>query len=147
MGKISIVTRNIIRKGMVKEKAFDQKAYAVSRRLWPWQESRLLALVVALVILDFCSTYAFIELSGNTKVYESGLLARWALQMGGFTRLFLVDLIATSSLLLAAIAVRIIYSRWGFSGYGRVAFVILLVPYVVVTIAAIFNNVALTFVQ
>ena len=83
---------------------------------------------------------------GKAYVYEGGPLASWALQIGGFTSLFLVDMVAASALLLTAITVRFLYSRFGFKGYGRTAFVVVLVPYAVVTMAVIFNNVALTFV-
>ena len=52
---------------------------------------------------------------------------------------------ATITLLLIAIIIRTLHSNFGFKGFGRTAFVVVLVPYVVVTMAAIFNNVVLTF--
>ena len=96
-------------------------------------------------MLDYVSTDAVLELSGKTYVYEGGPLASWALRMGGFTGLFLVDMAAASALLLTAVTVRFFHSKFGFKGFGRTAFVVVLVPYVVVTIAAVFNNVVLTF--
>lgn len=139
--------REKLRKGAEKEKTFDSRLEAVSRRLWPWDDNKLLFLVITLVVLDFCSTFAFLELSGNMNLYESGPIARWALEVGGFSRLFLIDLVAACVLMLAAFGARAVYLKKGFRGYGRTAFVLILVPYIVVTIAAIYNNVALTFVQ
>ena len=65
--------------------------------------------------------------------------------MGGFSRLFWVDVGVAITLLLLAIIIRVLHSKFGFKGFGRTAFVVVLVPYVVVTMAAIFNNVVLTF--
>lgn len=50
-----------------------------------------------------------------------------------------------STLLVLATVIRLLFSRFGFKGFGRAAFVILLVPYLVATMVAVFNNVALTF--
>jgi len=136
-----------LRQGVELERSFDPRIDAISRRLWPWHENKLLFFVISLVVLDFCSTFAFLELSGNENLYESGPVARWALEMGGFSRLFLVDLIAACVLMLFAFIVRKAYTSKGFKGYGRIAFILVLVPYIVITIAAVFNNVALTFVQ
>ena len=65
--------------------------------------------------------------------------------MGGFTGLFLVDVVAASALLLLAVTIRFLHSKFGFKGFGRTAFVVMLVPYVVVTMAVVFNNIVLTF--
>lgn len=54
-------------------------------------------------------------------------------------------MVAVSALLLIAFAVRLLYSKFGFNGFGRTAFVLVLIPYVVVTMAVIFNNIVLTF--
>jgi hypothetical protein len=147
LSKLRESLRTAFIKGLEKEKAFDTQAYTISRRLWPWDENKLLFCVISLVVLDFCSTFAFLELSGNANLQESGPIARWALEMGGFSRLFLIDLIAACFLMVLAFAARTIYYRKGFKGYGRTAFIIILIPYIVITIAAVFNNVALTFVQ
>ena len=118
---------------------------AASIRLWPWRESLLVILVVLLATLDYISTYAFLELSGNKYLYESGKLASWALHKGGFTLLFCVDIAAISALILLAISLRFFQFRLGFRGYGRTCFVVLLIPYAVITLAVIFNNVVLVF--
>ena len=138
--------KEMARKNRERERSIEPRLEAASRSLWPWQESRLLGLVCCVAALDYVSTYAFLELSGNTQLYEGGPLAAWALQKGGFMGLLLVDIAAASVLLLTAITLRSLHSKFGFKGYGRTAFVLILVPYVVVTMAAIFNNIALTFI-
>ncbi len=147
MSKFFSRYKDTLRKNIERESALDPRAEDLSRRLWPWHENKLLFLVISLVVLDFCSTFAFIELSGNTNLYEHSPIARWALEMGGFSRLFLVDLIAVCVLMILAGSARWLYTRNGYKGYGRTAFVVILIPYVVVTLAAIFNNIALTFIQ
>ena len=137
--------KDLVRKSIERDRAREQYVESASRSLWPWRESRLLGLVCCVAALDYASTYAVLELSGKTHVYEGGLLASWALRKGGFMGLLLVDIAAASVLLLTAITLRFLHSKFGFDGYGRTAFVLILVPYVVVTMAAIFNNVALTF--
>jgi len=66
--------------------------------------------------------------------------------LGGFSRLFWIDAIAVVGLMLLAINSRFLYSKFGFRDFGRAAFIFILVPYVVLTMAAIFNNVLLTFI-
>ena len=109
----------------------------LSRFLWPWRESWFLVVVGFLCILDYTSTYFALELRGNIHTYESGPLAIWALETGGFAFLLLIDIIAVVTLSFVAIALRHLYLRSGFEGYGRAAFVIFLSPYVVITIIAI----------
>jgi len=138
--------KDVAKKNRERERSIEPHVEAVSRSLWPWRESRLLALVGLLAVLDYASTYAALELSGNTRVYEGGPLASWALRTGGFPALLMVNIAAASILLLAAITVRSLHLKFGFKGYGRTAFVVILVPYVVATMAAVFNNVALTFI-
>jgi len=134
-----------IARAIERDRSLDGYAQAASRRLWPWQEFWLVALASLVVVLDYTSTYAILELSGKSNVYEAGFLAGWALQTGGFEALLLVDITAVLVLSLAAVAARRFCFKFGFRGHGRAAFVILLVPYVVVTFGAITNNVALTF--
>jgi len=135
----------MVRKSIERDRAKERYVEAASRSLWPWRESWLLAMVGLVAVLDYVSTYAVLELSGRTDIYEGGPLASWALQMGGFSRLFWVDMAAAITLLLVAVVIRFLHSKFGFKGFGRTAFVVVLVPYVVVTMAAIFNNVVLTF--
>lgn len=139
------LAKSMVRKSLERDRSSERYVEAVSRSLWPWRESWLLVLVLLLAVLDYVSTYAALELSGKMDVYEGGLLANWALRMGGFTRLFWVDMAAVSVLLLAALAFRFLHSKFGFKGFGRTAFVVVLVPYIVITMAAIFNNIVLTF--
>jgi len=146
MRQIFGLAKGMVRKSLERDRSSEWYVEALSRSLWPWRESRLLAFVSFLAVLDYVSTYAALELSGNTYVYESGLLVSWALQMGGFTRLFLVDMVTVSLLLLAAVTIRFLHYKFGFKGFGRAAFVVVLVPYAVITMAAVFNNIVLTFI-
>ena len=145
MHRVFGLVKGTVRKSLERDRSNEQYMETASRSLWPWGESRLLVLVGFLAVLDYVSTYAVLELSGRSDVYEGGPLASWALQTGGFARLFWIDLAATSTLLLAAITIRFLHSRFGFKGFGRIAFVVMLVPYVVVTMAVVFNNIVLTF--
>ena len=128
-----------------KDRAFDKHAMALSFQLWPWRESRLVSLVYYVVILDFASTYALLRLSGNKNVFEGGAMASWALKLGGFPVLFFADIVIVSLLILVAFTSRFAYTKFNCKGFGRAAFTVVLIPYVVVTTAIIFNNVVLTF--
>jgi hypothetical protein len=118
---------------------------AISKSLWPWSEAKLIRYVALIAAMDYVSTYAFLKISSNGNLVEGGPIAGWALQTGGFARLFLVDAGIVLSLILLAIGLRSIYTRWGFNAFGRAAFIFLLVPYFVVTLAVVFNNVLLAF--
>ncbi len=134
-----------IRRGVERERKLERPLEKVSRLLWPWDETKLVLFVSLLAVLDYISTFAALELSGNNQVYESGLLANWALETGGFIALFLVDAASIGALILLAIGVRSIYNRWGFPGFGRTGFVFLLIPYAVIIMAVVINNILLTF--
>jgi hypothetical protein len=116
--------------------AEDQSIEAFSRRLWPWRERRLLGLVAAAAVLDYFSTYAALEISGKEGIHEIGLLGSWALEAGGFTGLLLANACALTALSLAAAAARMLCRRHGFTGAGRAAFIVLLLPYVLAASAA-----------
>ncbi len=146
MGRITESIRSRIRKSIERDKALEKRVYAVSRTLWPWKIWRLPLLITILILLDFASTYAFLELSGNTQLYEGGPLAGWALRQGGFGLLFLVDMLAIGVLIGLAALTRHVFLRRGLEGYGRASFVVVLLPYTVVTFAIVFNNVVLTFI-
>ena len=98
-----------------------------------------------MALLDYVSTYVILRLSGKSYFNEVGLLAKWALDKGGFAGLFLVDLAAVIAISLAAITLRFVLFRFGFRGLGRAAFVLLLLPYAVVAMAAVINNLVLTY--
>jgi len=145
MPEVFKLAKGIVKRSLERDRSSERYVEALSRSLWPWRESWLLALVCLLAVLDYVSTYAVLELSGNEYVYEGGPLASWALQIGGFTWLFLVDMAAAIALLLVAITIRSLHSKFGFQGFGRTAFVFVLTPYVVITMAAVYNNIVLTF--
>ena len=143
MRRVFGLAKGMVRKSLQRDRSSERSMEAVSRLLWPWRESRLLSLVCFLAVLDYVSTYALLELSGKTHVYEGGSLAGWALRMGGFKGLLLVDVAAVSALLLTAVTIRFLYTRFGFKGFGRTALVLLLAPYAVITMAAVYNNIVL----
>jgi len=93
-------------------------------------------------ILDYISTYFALQ---NANTYEDGPLAGWALRTGGFPLLFLVDITAAGTLSLVALGSRFLYGRSGFKGYGRAAFIVVLLPYVIRTLIVVVNNVVLGF--
>jgi hypothetical protein len=143
MSTVLRLVKERVRKAAERDRRAERHVEAVSRRLWPWNERRLIALVGIMALLDFITTCAALELSG--KGYsEGGLLAGWALRIGGFGWLFLVDIGAVLALALVAIAVQYLCFSVGFRGYGRATFIVLLLPYAVVAFAAIVNNIVLT---
>ena len=134
------------RRGIERERKLERPIEAFSRVLWPYQEYQLVLYVCLMAALDYASTFAFLELSSNSHVSEVGLLAKWALQTGGFPTLLLVDLAYVGGLICLAIGVRHLYSKLGFSGFGRAAFVFLLIPYFIFTLAAIVNNIIIAII-
>ena len=117
-----------------------QKAEKASRWIWRWRENWLLVVVGSLATADFLSTYAILKLSGKTNVYESGVIANWALERGGWGFLFLIDFFAAAALSLIACIFRYLYSKKGHAGYGRAAFVFILIPYILFATFAVINN-------
>jgi hypothetical protein len=146
MRRLAQFFRRRVRQSIARDKALQQRFEAASRTLWPWRETKLIWLASVLVMLDFISTYAFLDLSGNSLLYEGGPLANWSLNTGGYMLLLLVDALAVGALIGLAFATRYVFARRGFDGYGRASFVFMLLPYSVVTFAIIFNNIVLTFI-
>jgi hypothetical protein len=142
---VLISARAIFNKSREIDRSLGRYAERLSRFIWPWREPWLFLLVGLLAILDFTSTYFILELSGKNNVYESGLLAVWALDRGGFAFLLVLDIAAATVLSLAALTARYLYIKHGTRGYGRAAFVFLLTPYVIIAAVAIVNNVVLLF--
>lgn len=93
------------------DRGFGIKAERVSLLIWPWPEMRLLVLIGSLAFLDFASTYYVLELSGKANVSESGSLALWSLDNGGFLLLFIIDLLAAVFLALIALGSRHLYAK------------------------------------
>lgn len=139
------LAKRLVAKSLERDRAREPYVERASRFLWPWGEVRLLAVVPLLAMLDFTSTYAALELSKKPDIYETGPLASWALRTGGFGGLLLCNIVAVASLSLAAVTARSLCSRFGFSGFGRTYFVLLLLPYAAAVGIAIINNLVLTF--
>ena len=125
------------------ERRLERPIAAFSQVLWPYPESRLILFISLMATLDFASTYVALELSGNNRISEVGLMAKWVLDAGGFPRLLLVDAVCVAALVGLAFGVRHLYKKMGYAGFGRAAFVFLLVPYFVFTIVVVVNNVVL----
>jgi hypothetical protein len=134
-----------LRKAAERDRRAERYIEAASRSLWRWRESRLLVLVAFVALLDYATTYTILAVSGKSYLNEAGSLARWALDKGGFAGQFLADLAAVFAISLAAITLRFVLIRFGFKGFGRAAFVFLLLPYAVVAMAAVINNLVLTY--
>lgn len=137
--------KNRLRKAHERDRRAEQYVEAASRVIWRWREPWLLAFVAFVALLDYASTYALLALSDKSYLNEAGSLASWALDKGGFTGLFLADLAAVFAISLVAIALRFIYRKFGFRGFGRAAFVFVLIPYAVVAMVAVINNLILTY--
>lgn len=127
-------------RGLKRGQSMEPRVGSASRFIWPWSDSWLVPAVALLGALDHLSTYALLELSGKTYVYESGLLASWALRQGGFNGLYIMDAVAVGLLCIIAATVRVFYSRLGLNGFARTAYVAVLVPYAVAAFAAVVNN-------
>lgn len=134
-----------MKKAVERDRRAERYVEAASRFLWRWREPWLLAFVAFVALLDYASTYAILALSGKSYLNEAGSLARWALEKGGFAGLFLADLAAVFAISLVAVTLRFVLFRFGFRGFGRAAFVFLLVPYAVVAMVAVINNLLLTY--
>jgi hypothetical protein len=134
-----------LRKAHERDRRAERYVEAASRVIWRWREPWLLVFVAFVAVLDYASTYALLALSDKTYFNEAGSLAGWALDKGGFGGLFLADLAAVFAISFVAIALRFIYFKFGFRGFGRAAFVFLLVPYAVVAMVAVINNLILTY--
>ncbi len=145
IARFRLMARERLRKGRERDRAMEQHVEAFSRRLWPWRLSLLVWVVILVAVLDHASTFALLELSGKPHFSEGGLVASWALRIGGFRMLLLVDIAAALLLSGTAVLARHLYSRYGFAGFGRAAFVLLLVPYAVIALAAVYNNLLLRF--
>ncbi|MDY6892930.1 MAG: hypothetical protein SVO26_04335 [Chloroflexota bacterium] len=134
------VMKGMVNNALERDRQVEGYVDTASRLIWRWQEMWLVILVGVLAILDYTTTFIVLEWSGKDFLQESGLLAGWALQVGGLWWLFLVDMGAVVALSLIALLLRFLCFRFGFYGFGRAAFVALLVPYAIVAAGAIINN-------
>jgi len=143
--RIRELIKNRLRRSIEIERTLERPFEKLSRILWPWSESKLVLFISLMAILDYISTYTALELSRNNQVAEVGLVAKWALQTGGSSELFFVEMTAMVVLILLAMGARLLYTRLGFPGFGRTAFVFLLIPYALIIIAVVFNNILVAF--
>lgn len=135
-----------VRKAIERDRRAEKYMERISWLLWPWAERKLLFFVSAAAALDYASTYTVLELSGKRYLNEGGPLARWALEKGGFGGLFLADLAAVLAIVTVALILRYLLLKAGFEGFGRAALVFLLVPYGLMALVAVFNNLVLAFI-
>jgi len=134
-----------LRKSFERERFLEKPMDAFSRALWPYSEAKLVLLVSIMPVLDCASTYAALQLSGKS-IREAGTIGKWALVRVGFPGLFIIETASIGFLILLAIGARSIYTRLGFTGFGRAAWVFILVPTFVAVLAAVLNNVILTLI-
>ncbi len=132
--------KDSFKKGLNRQRVLEAPLEAFSRKLWPWSDSKLVFFIVVLAILDYVSTYAFLTF-GSPDLVEGGPLAAWALQKRGFSGLFLMDMLTVGTLIILAFSLRSLYSKLGFRGLGRTAFIFLLIPYFIVAMAVVYNNI------
>jgi len=135
--------REQIHRSVLRDRRLEPVVEHLSRRLWPWHEAWLIRCVALLAALDFLSTYVLLELANKRYVYESSPLGHWALQTGGFKALLVEDALAVGVLWLLAAGTRSAYSRFGYTGYARAAYVAVLLPYMAVALFAVINNLML----
>jgi hypothetical protein len=145
MQKMLEYIRARINKAKERDRKLEHPIEKVSRAIWPWRESKLILFVALLAVADYVSTFMALRLSANHQISELGLLANWALSLGGFAQLLLVDVTAIGLFILLALGVRALYYRFGFPGFARAAFIFVFVPYTVIIVPVIINNVFLTF--
>ena len=145
MQKMLESMRARLKRANERDKKLERPIERVAMAIWPWRESKLLLLVACLAVMDYVSTFMALRLSANHQISELGLLANWALTSGGFIKLFLVDASAIGLLIVLALGVRALYNRFGFPGFARTAFIFIFVPYTVIIVPVIINNVFLTF--
>ena len=134
-----------MRKSRELERSFDRPLETISRKIWPYTELKLVFYICILAVLDFTSTFIALELSGNNQVSEVGVLAKWALQTGGFPKLLLVDAAVICGLISIAALARYLYLRLGLKGFARAAFAFLLTPYFIFIMGVVVNNVVVVF--
>lgn len=140
------IPREAVQRSLERSRAMERRLEVVSRAIWPWHHAWLVPMVALLAALDLLSTYAFLELSGKPDVYESGPLAAWALQRGGFNGLYVMNALAVGFLCLVAVGAHKYYSRLGLRVFARTAYVAVLVPYALVAFAAVVNNLLFTVI-
>jgi len=140
MQQILILMRTRIKSAIERDKKLERPIEKLSRLIWPWQESKLILLVALLAVADYASTFMALKLSANHQVSELGLLANRTLTSGGFAQLLMVDAAA-----LLVIGVRALYNRFGFPGFARSAFIFIFVPYTLIIVPVIINNIFLNF--
>ncbi len=134
-----------MRRALERERRFEGPLDKFSRILWPWRESMLARFIMFMALLDYLSTIVALKLTHDNRVVEAGPMAKWALNLGGLPELFVVDAVVICMLLLLATGAQSLYSRLGFKGFGRAAFVLLILPYAVIILAVVYNNILVTF--
>ncbi len=132
-----------LRKSIERERFLDKPIEKFSRMVWPYSEGKLVLLVSIMPALDWASTFAALELSGK-NIREVGLIARWSLATVGFPGLFVIEMTCVGILIILANGAKSMYTGLGCNGFGRAAWVFILLPTFVAVLAAVLNNVILT---
>ncbi len=146
MQRVMETARERVKKSVQRDRRFEPWMDRMSHRLWPWREAWLVVAVSVAALLDYLSTYALLGLSNKPYAYERGPLAHWALEADGFRGLLALDILGVVVLCLLAVVVRSAYARFGYRGYGRAAYVLLLMPYAAAASLATVNNLVRTVI-
>ena len=105
----SLKTR--VQRANEQDRKLEKPIEKVSRLIWPWPESKLIQFVSLLAMPDYLSTFAALRFNLSHQVYELGPMAKWALAIGGFPTLLVVDAAVIGALILFATGVRALYTR------------------------------------
>ena len=137
--------KNRLKTNIERQRNLEPHILTISQALWPYTELKLVFYIGVLAVLDFTSTFVALELSGSKQIYEAGFLAKWALQIGGFPGLLIVDATSVGALICLAFMAKAFYLKLGLKGFGRAAFILMLMPYFLIIWGIITNNILLAF--
>jgi hypothetical protein len=145
MVSISRTTMALGKRNGLEERVL-KHAWRLSKMVWPWPEARLLIAVGILAGLDYLSTLAFLHFSAGKNVYEAGVFASRALRAGGCFGLLIMDVAIVGALMLTAICLRKECLKKGLTGFARLAFTLLLLPYAATAAVAVVNNIIIALI-
>ena len=133
----------LARKRRRQEKGWEDSLLASSSSMWERSHRLLWMTVLGSTFLDFSSTFYALGLSGRPLV-EGNILARFALDKGGFGGLAVWDLTKVAFYAVLALAVLRVSNRLGRPELGKFVTLTLLVYYLIFRLVATANNLFLS---